>query len=1504
MKITFIFKQIISTVMVLVALAFGQTAQAMVTEPMTFDGYSNTEGNTSLHVWRIQGFLGTASSQQPVSGTSQTFDNAQVINVGGNRVTINGTLNFTVTNTFTDVYTGSVVTLVFESSHFWFYGATVKTLSDANVTGCTYSTSSNKNTITVTIPQGKTFGKVYLDFVPNAPMTNSNTTVTVPAGDYWVSDANHKPKPMPTVTYGNTTLTQGTDYTLSWSNNGSAGTGTVTVSGGGNYAGSATGTFPIRWATYTVHFDKNNNDATGTMSDQQFTYHTAQNLTANAFGRTGYSFEGWSTTPNGAVAYTDQQSVNNLSVNDGEIINLYAKWTLTNYHITYDLDGGSVAITNPNTYKVTTPTFTLNNPTQPGFTFDGWTGTDLAEPTQTVTIAQGSTGNRSYTANWTRFAYVLVLENGITATPSPAATYNSIKYYTPGTEITLSYNGTPPSGFDFLGFYVNGSPIEGNTFVMPANDVTVTTNFNGLPWEGAGTSDYPYIILNADQLDMLATRLNTGIGDDYASNGYSGKYFKLGADINYNPNELINGENYTAIGNDYGNENYQFNGTFDGDNHIISGIRINKPDYYLQGLFGEIASSGTVKNVILDDAVVIGRNCVGGIAGNKLGTIENCRVINTNITGNSLVGGIAGHSANQTIENNMVLNTAITCDDSELIVTGGAIIGSQQSGSIGYNYYHNCTLNGVASNIGCGVANIGNIIVGDLTSHNGAVQAYTLTLSPHITATPVANATYDGILYYTEGTEITLGSKNGYTITSATLIYGDNNYNIEPIGGVYSFTMPAADVRVTTTLATLEASYELFSGDLVEGDYLIVYNLNGNLYTMNNVISNHAFQYEVVNVIDNVITTDNADIVWHIAPYSDDSWTIYNAAIGKYAGGRLAQSGAKLYDETDYCAIWTVGSSYSFQNCDDRFLGFRTLGTAIIGFNVGDLDPYNPIYTNLLLYKKVEAPTGNYTFDSTTGELTLISGEFNKDNKWGSEVTPSAVTSVTATDQVSFTGDCTDLFRGFENCTSMDLNSVNTVNVTNMAGMFHNCSSLQSLDLSGWNTAGVLDMTSMFKNCSSLVTIYVGTAWSTENVTLSSEVFYNCISIVGGNGCPYVSTYYWYCDPGLTYAHIDMPDNPGYLTGRFNKDIAGYQDDESGWYLIASPISTPITLTEGEGILANDYDLYRFNQSGANGEWENYKAHPEFTTLVNGQGYLYANSEDVKLSFTGVPYSGDGTVTLDKDDNADLSGWNLVGNPFAETAYIDRDFYYVMNDGGSEIIVAERSNNYVEAMEGIFVHADEDGETMTFTTEAPSKGSGNNESLVINLGNGNRGSVIDRSIVCFDGKNTLPKLQIFDGSTKLYIPQEGTDYAMVSSDRQSNIPLNFKAKEFGKYTINFNGTDMNNIKLIDKFENLVVDLNENNSYTFVGSPSDRQARFIITFNGSEHFESSDNSIFAYQSGNDIIVNGEGELQVFDVMGRMIMQKHVNGVETWRAASLQTGVYILKLNENTQKIVIK
>lgn len=83
---------------------------------------------------------------------------------------------------------------------------------------------------------------------------------------------------------------------------------------------------------YTVKF--NANGGTGTMNDQGFTYGTAQNLTPNAFEKYGYNFAGWAKTSNGSVAYTDGQSVSNLTSTNNATVNLYAKWTekaLTNY---------------------------------------------------------------------------------------------------------------------------------------------------------------------------------------------------------------------------------------------------------------------------------------------------------------------------------------------------------------------------------------------------------------------------------------------------------------------------------------------------------------------------------------------------------------------------------------------------------------------------------------------------------------------------------------------------------------------------------------------------------------------------------------------------------------------------------------------------------------------------------------------------------------------------------------------------------------------------------------------------------------------------------------------------------------------------------------------------------------------------------------------------------------------------------------------------------------------
>lgn len=72
------------------------------------------------------------------------------------------------------------------------------------------------------------------------------------------------------------------------------------------------------------------------------------------------------------------------------------------YSLSYDLAGGLLpdGEGNPASYTYFDEGFMLTNPTRTGYTFAGWTGMDLEEPSQSVTIARGSTGDRSFTATW------------------------------------------------------------------------------------------------------------------------------------------------------------------------------------------------------------------------------------------------------------------------------------------------------------------------------------------------------------------------------------------------------------------------------------------------------------------------------------------------------------------------------------------------------------------------------------------------------------------------------------------------------------------------------------------------------------------------------------------------------------------------------------------------------------------------------------------------------------------------------------------------------------------------------------------------------------------------------------------------------------------------------------------------------------------------------------------------------------------------------------------------
>ena len=88
--------------------------------------------------------------------------------------------------------------------------------------------------------------------------------------------------------------------------------------------------------TYNVTFNKNADDAIGSMNNQIFIYDVVQNLTTNAYERTSYAFVGWNTSLDGSgISFTNNEAVSNLISEDQDTIELFAQWADA-YKVTFN----------------------------------------------------------------------------------------------------------------------------------------------------------------------------------------------------------------------------------------------------------------------------------------------------------------------------------------------------------------------------------------------------------------------------------------------------------------------------------------------------------------------------------------------------------------------------------------------------------------------------------------------------------------------------------------------------------------------------------------------------------------------------------------------------------------------------------------------------------------------------------------------------------------------------------------------------------------------------------------------------------------------------------------------------------------------------------------------------------------------------------------------------------------------------------------------------------------
>lgn len=413
-----------------------------------------------------------------------------------------------------------------------------------------------------------------------------------------------------------------------------------------------------------------------------------------------------------------------------------------------------------------------------------------------------------------------------------------------------------------------------------------------------------------------------------------------------------------------------------------------------------------------------------------------------------------------------------------------------------------------------------------------------------------------------------------------------------------------------------------------------------------------------------------------------------------------------------------------------------------------------------------------------------------------------------------------------------------------------------------------------------------------------------------------------------------LKHNSATLWVTMEKEITGvgttnWNDDEysKGWYLISTPFSGT-TEIEQDGAWSHvqnittttsAYDLYAFNSTEAL-EWINYKVDPtnsEFTAgnnngLVFKKSYLYANEADVTMEFTGtISKSINNSMTddhnYDPSSSNTFNGFKLVGNPFSCNGYLtftpsgsaptEVDFY-VMNAEGDDFDLSE-THVALPPLTGAFFYADATG-TINFSSEVPTSKRGNG-ALNINLAQ--NGKTADMARIRFGEGMRLAKYQLNE-SSKIYFTQEDKDYAVVHTQAEGEMPLNFKAETTGQYTISFklDGANVGYLHLIDKATGEDINLLTSPEYSFVGSPRDAEDRFIIRFG-----EMAANDFFVYQSGDELIVNGEGTLQVYDVMGRFVASYNVNGTESINASQFENAVYIFRLvgtDVKTQKIVVR
>lgn len=395
-----------------------------------------------------------------------------------------------------------------------------------------------------------------------------------------------------------------------------------------------------------------------------------------------------------------------------------------------------------------------------------------------------------------------------------------------------------------------------------------------------------------------------------------------------------------------------------------------------------------------------------------------------------------------------------------------------------------------------------------------------------------------------------------------------------------------------------------------------------------------------------------------------------------------------------------------------------------------------------------------------------------------------------------------------------------------------------------------------------------------------------------------------------------------------------------------------------------NWDFYSFNEK--NSTWINYKRYTgsvndneivdhydtytegqipasDFTNetnLVPGRGYLMALQDMTYMQGYGTLNNADVAATVTCSGHH-VTGCNFIGNPYH--AYLDFEEFYTANssnlasasysviaDGSYASYAAGGSKNpsqasrYIHPHQGFIVKVNAAG-TLSFTPDMAvvdqtspyreahvdyplvnlfaTDSEGNREVATAELGRPENGGALK-----------IEGMQM--GKCTMSISNQGERYGIAFIEgNPEEVAVHFQATEDGDFTMKwntYNGT-FSYLHLIDNLTGMDIDCLSQSEYKFTASTGDYASRFKLKFEFTgveENQEASASSAsFAFFHQGSLVVNGQGNLELIDLNGRVLMTKNLGeGQSTVALPEVPEGLYLLRLaddsNVKTQKIIIK